>query len=188
MMQPWGHTLGLDISTSITGYTLLNETGEVVEIGSWDMRNKKQYHNWIDKAKKIKYELAILNKRCIINNIFIEAALNMFMMGRSSANTIATLTKFNGIVSWMAYETFEAEPEYILAVSARKKCGLTIKRGTKAKEQVIKFLLDTEPAFSVEYTKNGNLKPHCYDEADSLIIAKAGYECLKERCESLQTS
>lgn len=187
-MKPWGHTLGLDISTSITGYTLLSDVGEVIEIGSWDMRNKKQYQTWIDKAKKIKYELAILNKRCVINNVFIEPALNMFMVGRSSAHTIATLTKFNGIVSWMVYEIFEAEPEYIPAVSARKKCGLTVRRGTKAKEQVMKFLLDTEPAFSVEYTRTGKIKPHCYDEADSLIIAKAGYECLKERYESLQTS
>ena len=188
MMKPWGHTLGLDISTSITGYTLLSDRGEVVEIGSWDMRNKKQYHDWIDKTKKIKYELAILNKRCIINNVFIEPALNMFMMGKSSAHTISTLIKFNGIVSWLVYEAFEAEPEYIPAVSARKKCGLTIRRGTKAKEQVIKFLLDTEPAFGVDYTRTGKIQPHCYDEADSLIIAKAGYECLKERSESLQTS
>ena len=109
-------------------------------------------------------------------------------MGKSSAHTISTLTKFNGIISWFTYEIYEMEPEYIPAVSARKKCGLTVKRGIKAKEQVIKFLLDTEPAFDVEYTKNGNLKPHCYDEADSLIIAKAGYECLKERSKSLQIS
>jgi Holliday junction resolvasome RuvABC endonuclease subunit len=180
--------LGLDISTSITGFTILNDDGTIAEIGSWDTRNKKQYLDWIDKVKKIKYELAILNKKYSVSEVFIEPALNMFMMGKSSAHTISTLIKFNGIVSWLVYEIFEIDPEYIPAVSARKKCGLTVKRGTKAKEQVIKFLLDTEPAFSVEYTKNGNLKPHCYDEADSLIIAKAGYECLKERYESLQTS
>ena len=180
--------LGLDISTSITGYTILNDKGVVVEMGSWDTRNKKQYLDWIDKVKKIQYELAVLNQRYSVSEVFIEPALSMFMMGKSSAHTISTLIKFNGIVSWLVYEIFEIDPEFIPAVSARKKCGLTIRRGTKAKEQVIKFLLDTEPAFSVEYTKNGNLKPHCYDEADSLIIAKAGYECLKERCESLQTS
>jgi len=175
--------LGLDISTSITGYTILDDKGTVVEIGSWDMRNKNQWTDLFCKASKIKYELAIINKKFPIKNVFIEPALNMFMIGKSSAHTISTLTKFNGIISWFTYEIFEIEPEYIPAVSARKKCGLTVRRGTKAKEQVIKFLLDTEPAFSVEYTKNGNLKPHCYDEADSLIIAKAGYECLRKRSE-----
>ena len=180
--------LGLDISTSITGYSVLNNDGTIAEIGSWDTRDKKQYLDWIDKVKKIKYELTVLNRKYSIEHVFIEPALKMFMMGKSSAHIISTLIKFNGIVSWLVYEIFEKEPEYIPAVSARKQCGLTIRRGTKAKEQVMEFLLDTEPAFGVEYTKNGNLKPHCYDEADSLIIAKAGYICLKERYESLQTS
>jgi hypothetical protein len=175
--------LGLDISTSITGYTILNDDGTIAEIGSWDMRDKKQWTDLFCKATKVKLELAIINKRFPITNVFIEPALNMFMIGRSSAHTISTLTKFNGIVSWFVYEIFEIEPEYIPAISARKKCGITIKRGTKAKEQVMTFLLDNEPDFRVEYTRTGKFKPHCYDEADSLIVAKAGYECLKERLE-----
>ena len=106
------------------------------------------------------------------------------MMGKSSSHTISTLTKFNGIISWLCYEKFGITPEYIPAISARKKCGITIKRGEKAKEQVMRFLLDKEPLFEVEYTRTGKPKPYCYDEADSLIIAKAGYECLKEKLES----
>jgi len=180
--------LGLDISTSITGYSVLNNDGTIAEIGSWDTRDKKQYLDWIDKVKKIKYELVVLNKRYSIEHVFIEPALKMFMMGKSSAHIISTLIKFNGIVSWLVYEIFEKEPEYIPAVSARKKCGLTVKRGTKAKVQVMKFLLDTEPAFGIEYTRTGKIKPHCYDEADSLIIAKAGYKCLKEKSVLSQTS
>ena len=105
----------------------------------------------------------------------------MFMMGKSSSHTISTLTKFNGILSWICYEEFGIKPEYIPAISARKKCGITIKRGQKAKEQVIAFLLDNEPLFNIQYTKTGKPKPYCYDEADSLIIAKAGLVCLKEK-------
>ena len=48
-------------------------------------------------------------------------------------------------------------------------------RGQKAKEVVLKHLLDNEPAFSIEYTKHGNPKPESYDRADAIIIAKAGY-------------
>lgn len=171
--------LGLDISTSITGYTILNPEGEIVKIGHWDLRNKKHFPNLFSKATFIKNKLSEIDYK--IQNVFIEPALSMFMMGRSSAHTISTLIKFNGIISWMCYEQFGIEPEFIPAISARKKCGISIKRGTKAKEQVMAFLLDNEPDFHVEWTKSGNPKPYCYDEADSLIIARAGIECLKSK-------
>ena len=180
--------LGLDISTSITGYTILDENNKIIEIGHWDTKNKNHFPSLFFKAVFIKEKLNEIAEQHAINNIFIEPALNMFMMGKSSSHTISTLTKFNGIISWLCYEKFGITPEYIPAISARKKCGITIKRGEKAKEQVMRFLLDKEPLFEVEYTRTGKPKHYCYDEADSLIIAKAGYECLKERYESLRTS
>ena len=51
------------------------------------------------------------------------------------------------------------------------------------KEQVMNFLIDNEPHFTVEYGRTGKPKPYCYDQADSLIIARAGFECLKEKLE-----
>jgi len=175
--------LGLDISTSITGYTVLLNNGQIAEIGHWDTRNKNHFTDLFSKALHIKDKLNKLKDSYPFENIFIEPALNMFMMGKSSSHTIATLSKFNGIVSWLCYETFDITPEYIPAISARKKCGITIKRGTKAKEQVMNFLIDNEPHFTVEYGRTGKPKPYCYDQADSLIIARAGFECLKEKLE-----
>jgi len=176
--------LGLDISTSITGYSILNLAGGVVKIGHWDTRNKNDFPDLFSKAQFIKEQLKKINHLYPIDQIYIESALSMFMMGRSSSHTISILTKFNGIVSWICYEEYDVIPQYIPAISARKKCGITIKKGTKAKTQVMSFLVDNEPDFPVEYTRNGNPKPHCYDEADSLVIAKAGFECLKERLRS----
>ena len=171
--------LGLDISTSITGYAIVDFDGKVIEIGHWDTRNKNKFTDFYDKAQFIKNKLNELDYP--IDHIFIEPALNMFMMGRSSSHTISTLTKINGIVSWFCYEEFGIKPEYIPAISARKKCGISIKKGEKAKEQVLAFLLDNESLFHVEYTRTGKPKPYCYDEADSLVIAKAGAVCLKEK-------
>ena len=173
--------IGLDISTSITGYTILDLDGQTQEIGHWNFTNKKTFPTLFSKALEVRKQLSELDYP--IDYVYIESALSMFAMGRSSASTISLLTKFNGIVSWICYETFGVEPEYIPAVSARKKCGITIKRGTPAKEQVMKYVLDNKMLFSVEYTRTGKLKPRCYDEADSLIIAKAGYQCLKEKLE-----
>ena len=94
----------------------------------------------------------------------------------------ATLFRsFNGVVSYLCYRESGIKAEHIPASSARKSCGIKIAKGTKAKEQVVKFLLDNEPKFTVEYTKSGNLKPKYYDIADSIVIAKAGYELVQQR-------
>ena len=79
------------------------------------------------------------------------------------------------MVSWLCYEIFGVEPEYIAANSARAACKIRVPRGEKAKVVVLQFLLDNEPGFEVEYTTYGNPRPRSYDRSDSLIIAKAGY-------------
>ena len=82
---------------------------------------------------------------------------------------------FNGIVSWLVYEMFEIEPQYVSASSARKKSGIQVKKGQKAKEVVLEHLLEHEPAFKIQYTKHGNPVAGSYDKADAIVVAKAGY-------------
>ena len=106
--------------------------------------------------------------------IFIEQSLQSFRSGFSSAKTLSTLSRFNGVVAWLCYRRYAIEPEYLAATSARKSCGITVPRGTKAKQVVLQFLLDNEASFSVQYTKQGNPKPESYDKADSIVIARAG--------------
>ena len=38
------------------------------------------------------------------------------------------------------------------------------------------YLIENEPNFAIEYTKFGNPKPEYYDRADSLVIARAGLQ------------
>ena len=180
--------LGIDVSTSITGFAVVAE-GEIVFYDSVDLR---KYKNLFEKAERIKEALFKLmdnyqyereehwladdqDKENKINHIYIEQSLHMFMGGKSSAKTLSTLTRFNGIVSWLAYEMFEMEPKYIAATSARKHAGIKVPRGQKAKQVVLQHLLDNEPAFKVEYTKHGNPKPESYDRADAIVVAKAGW-------------
>ena len=49
--------LGLDISTSIVGATVLNDEGEVVYCDFWDLRNKNQF-----------LTLYSLNSRCCLSD------------------------------------------------------------------------------------------------------------------------
>ena len=164
--------LGLDISTSITGATIVDDNGTVVFMDSVDTR---KYKNFFIKAEKMKIFLTNLHKQYNIKEIYIEQSLQSFRSGFSSAKTLSTLSRFNGVVSWVCYSLWEIEPEYLAATSARKLCGIKVPRGLKAKPVVLQFVLDNEPSFVVEYTKHGNPKPDSYDRADSWVIAKAGY-------------
>jgi glycerol kinase len=168
--------LGLDISTSITGITLLDSEGEVVYNTSVDTR---KYKNFFEKADKIETELKYLWRATKIDllpkRIFIEQSLQSFRSGFSSAKTLSTLARFNGVVSWIIYKNWGVEPEYIAATSARKKAGITVPKGVKGKDAVIKYVIDNVPDVLIEYTKHNNPKPHCFDKADSWVIARAGW-------------
>ena len=164
--------LGLDVSTSITGATIINEKGVVILNESLDTR---KYKNFFLKAENMKNYLTKLSKEYNIEKIFIEQSLQSFRSGFSSAKTLSTLSRFNGVVSWMCYSLWSIEPEYLAATSARKMCGIKIPKGEKAKPIVLQYVLDNEPSFVLEYTKHGNPKPDSYDRADSWVIAMAGY-------------
>jgi Holliday junction resolvasome RuvABC endonuclease subunit len=168
--------LGLDISTSITGITILDDKGEIVLCEAIDTRNKNHFPTLFHKAQRVKDYLYDIRTQYSIRSIYIEKNLQTFRSGFSSAKTLSTLASFNGIVSWFCYEIFDMQPEYLSASSARKDCGIKVPKGSKAKQVVMQHLLDNEPEFVILYTKHGNPKPHEYDRADSLVIAKAGYK------------
>jgi len=173
--------LGLDISTSITGATILDDDGTIVKNVAWDMRNKNNFKDLFDKAECVRLELFKLASYHKIKKIYIEQSLQSFRSGFSSAQTLSTLAKFNGIVSWICYKNFAIKPDYVAAISARKLVGISVPRGSKAKECVIKYVIDNVPDVSIAYTKHGNVKPDCYDKADSWVVARAGYlQCSKQ--------
>ena len=181
--------LGVDVSTSITGFAVVAD-GQLVYYDSIDLRKHK---NIFAKTIAIKEKILDLYEMYQLNNddsssagwgdssypiqhIYVEQPFTFFNSGGSSAKTMAALQKFNGIVSWLLYEVFEIEPKFIGATSARKVVGIKVPRGQKAKQVVLQHLLNTEPAFKIEYTKHGNPKPESYDRADAIIIAKAGFQ------------
>jgi len=176
--------LGVDISTSITGFAIVADN-VLVWYDSIDLRKHKGF---FAKTIAIKEKLMDIFEMYQLNNdnrlignaefpiehIYIEQSLHMFMGGKSSAKTLSTLTRFNGVVAWLLFELFEIEPEFIGASSARKQVGIKVPRGEKAKQVVMKYLLDNEPTFKIQYTHKGNPKPESFDRADAIIIARAG--------------
>ena len=164
--------LGIDVSTSITGFAVVGED-QIVYYDSVDLRKEK---DTFAKAIAVKKKLMDILIEFPISHIYIEQPFTFFNSGGSSAKTMAKLQMFNGIVSWIAYEIFEIKPEYVTAMEARKLCGIKVPRGQKAKQVVLEHLLDSEQAFKIEYTNRGNPKPESYDRADAIIVAKAGYK------------
>lgn len=159
--------LSLDVSTSITGYSILSFSGEIIKISHIDL---KKFEDIFDKAEEVKRIFTQIKQEYKIEKIFIESALALFTPGKSSAITMNTLTKFNGIVSFICYEVFMMKPNFIGATSARSRCGIKVPRGKKAKEVVVEWVKVNYPEYQFVYKKTGRPKDYCLDECDSLII------------------
>ena len=151
----------------------MDEDGVMVFNEQWDTRNKNHFPTIYHKAHHVKERLQSLPYK--FEHIFVEQSLQSFRSGFSSAQTLSTLSRFNGIVSWVCWDEFELMPEMLAATSARKQVGIKVSKGEKGKQKSFDFVLANEPTFIVEYTKNGNVKPGIMDKSDSWVIAKAGY-------------
>lgn len=171
--------LGIDVSTSITGFAIVDDKGKIILSEACDTRKHKNFFfkGLAIKAKILDIVEAYGEK---IDHIYIEQPFTFFSSGGSSGKTMAALQRFNGVVSWMAYECFEIEPRYVGATQARKLVGIKVPRGQKAKKVVMEHLLATEPDFTIERTHKGNPKPQEFDRADALVVARAGLKLLAE--------
>lgn len=174
--------LGLDISTSVVGVAVISN-GNLVLSMHWDI---SKADTLFSKAEMIGAELWQIRNEYKIENVFIETALKKFIPGKSRADTIMKLAKFNGIVSWICYESFGLEPTYLNVNSARSLYGLSFPRGTKGpqrKNMVIEAVIEKEKtAFTYEMARGGqNYKKGTDDRADAIVIARAGEFLLKNK-------
>ena len=177
--------LGLDISTSCTGYCLFDENG-MQKIGYIDLKKKKTL---IEKANFIKKALTDLSEKYDIKLIAVEENLQAFRPGFSSAATLMKLAQFNGVVQWIAYEVFKIESISFNVNTARKLVGLKIQRKSSdtTKEQVYKWVHSDNPEIEwpVKTISRGRNKGQivkineCYDMADAYVIAKACFNAEK---------
>jgi hypothetical protein len=175
--------IGLDVSTSVTGVSILNVGIDPDEKGSHilhlDRIEYKKCNNLWEKADLTAVTLAeIKNKLPGSYRVVVEEPLMGFRTGMSSAATITTLMRFNGIVSYISREIFGVDPEYISSSSARKSCGVkmqkTSKAGISGKEQVFKYMAEHDLRH-VEWPKKKNGDPVDWsrDATDAYVISRA---------------
>jgi hypothetical protein len=176
------YSLGLDISTSCTGWCIVGPQGTFTDMGYIPLSTKLSPYQ---KALEVQDVLSSLHITYDITKIFIEENLQAFRPGFSSAKTLLTLARFNGIIGHLAQVEFCCAPMYINVNVARKTVGLKIiskrKGGKPTKEQVFDWV-----SSKVVYTwpekilKSGPrkgqkiLEPGCFDAADAYVISIAG--------------
>lgn len=177
--------LGLDVSTSVTGVCIIDSQIQPDLKGSHIMyldriEFKKCKTLW-QKADLVAVELADLLKKFPGEyRVALEEPLMGFRTGMSSASTITTLMRFNGIVSYISREIFKVDPEYISSSHARKLCGIKMQRtsvaGMSGKEQVFKYMSENDlKHIQWPLKKNGTSVDWSRDATDAYVIARAAY-------------
>ena len=179
--------LGLDISTSCTGYSLFDSEGHLIDIGYIRLDSKDNvFRRGSDVSNRIS---EILSKR-EIDKVFIEENLQAFRPGLSSARTLLTLARFNGMVSYQIYSLTDRLPVYINVNTARKILGIKINRKSdvSTKDQIYNWVANdlkttnTLVSWPYKILKSGPRKglkildTAAYDMADAYVIAKAGIQ------------
>lgn len=174
--------LGLDISSSIVGIAIFNDDKTLYNLKYVDLR---KIDSFFKKADYVRAKLEDL--RCELNNekitiISIEECAQSFRKGFSSAQTLSTLARFNGVISQIAYETFKVEPLYYNVVSSRKSLGIKLDKSGEidTKEQIVSWVSSQEPQWTwptktLTRGKNAGSTIHetfCYDMADAYVIGK----------------
>lgn len=180
-------TLGLDVSTSCTGWAVFDADDQFIDMGSIVLSKSPSLYT---KAAAVRQVLNDLFVKYPICKVYIEENLQSFRRGFSSAKTLSTLARFNGVVSLVAYETFSVEPVHINVNAARKSLGIKLVRkkqgGAPTKQQIFEWVDAELHASEITYPwpiktlKSGPRKglelldPKSYDMADAYVIAKAG--------------
>ena len=176
--------LGLDVSTSCTGYCILDNNKDIVDIGYIILKKEKDLCSKGDHIKKI---FETLQEKYNIEKVYIEEPFQRFGRGLSSAATITRLASFNGIVQYISYHVFDIYPIMINVNKARKALDIKLmqkkKCGIDTKDQVFNWVKNEIPNLDwpTKIMKSGPrrgqevLIPECLDMSDAYVIARAGF-------------
>ncbi len=173
--------LGLDVSTSITGWSLLALESEDFSLGYLPLASSKDPYSKAGKVRKLLQNLTHDHNICAV---FVEQDLRRFTRGLSSAQTIATLARFNGVTCQIAFEETGIKPILLNVNEARKAVGIKYDRKDKTKTTKEKVFEKVDQMITYDWPmkvlKSGPRKglsikqPGCFDMADAYVIAAAG--------------
>ena len=166
--------LGLDVSTSRAGWAIINDNQELIDSGFYKAKAKTPLEERATALKdNVLVPITTIHK---ITEIRIEEPFSMFSGGKTTARTMSSLQRFNGMISLIAHQLLGKPPTLVGATTARSRCGIKVPRGTKAKVVVLAWVDDKFDNFIIEHTRHGNPKPGLDDEADAIVVALSHFD------------
>lgn len=173
--------VGFDVSTKCVGITVVDVVGIVRNILTIDLSKIDDMFDKLAECTKYIKELDNVLKEESLNvkYVFIEEPLRAFSAGLSSATTLITLARFNGMFSLVPVSIWATKPIFVNVNTARS--SLKIPRGSKkdkktGKEHALTFARAVLKNEADTYLPLGDWKS--YDAADALVIACYGVTAL----------
>ncbi len=197
--------LALDVSTSTIGIALFEDLGNKLELKLLHHVSPKVKPKPENKMEELFRKVEIFEKEFLSNyadfgitNVIIEEPL----LQSNNVYTIATLLRFNGMISKSVYDTLGIVPEFIssydarkyafpdlMAVRTKKKDGTDLNEKQIAKNAPVLFgaypfdvdkkyvlwekVAELEPQVTWFYDKNNKLKKETFDTSDAYVCGLA---------------
>jgi len=166
--------LGLDISSSKIGIALLDDEQIIIS----DVLKFKSSQSLEERAALFERRMRAIDTHHVVYDVYVEQPAIMFRGGKTTAFTMATLQRFNGMCCYALSQIFEMEASLINPNSARSVLGIKVPRKVPSKEKkkaIIENISDRfGDRFQYNLTKHGNPQPGTDDRADALVVALAG--------------
>lgn len=182
--------LGLDVSTTSTGFAVVNETGALQDYGLIDQPPKQQEKKCLlDIAQSIESKLYDLSSSNIDDQVSwtigIEEFMKTYYTGRFHTQGLFQLARLNGIVSYSCFRAFQTKPIHIHPTTARAAFQLTTPKANAAgttggttPSSIKQVVLD--------YTRCQYPSIESHDVADAFIVAR--YVWLQSWIQSIVSS
>jgi hypothetical protein len=199
--------LALDVSTSTIGIALFEDNGNKGDIKLLHHVSPKVKPKPLGKMEELFKKVEIFEKEFLSNyadfgitSVVIEEPL----LQSNNVYTIATLLRFNGMISKSVYDTIGVVPDFIssydarkyafpdlMAVRTKKKDGTDLTEKQIAKNTPVLFgaydfdidkkyvlwekVAELEPQITWFYDKNNKLKKETFDTSDAYVCGLAWF-------------
>ena len=195
------YLLSLDISTSCIGIALFENLGDKGELKLLHHVSPKVKPQPESKMEELFRKVEIFEKEFLVNYAdfgITKVVIEEPLLQSNNVYTIATLLRFNGMISKSIYDTIGVIPEFISSYDARKyafpelmairkfkKDGTPLAEKQIAKNQPVLFggydfdidkkyilwekVAELEPQVTWFYDKNNKLKKETFDTSDAYV-------------------
>lgn len=177
--------LGLDISTAITGFSIIDSNKKIILMGHISLQDMDPEDLFEKTDVTVDAIISNIPAEIKISKVFVEAPAKVFKAGFSTADVIITLAKMNALVSYVVHKKMGVPVISVNVSRARSAIGYKINKKDKRpeKEKVREFVLANFKEIKCETRvlskgiNKGKVVPvdGAADEIDSFVICLGGF-------------